>query len=72
MNPAPGPGKGDERRRNLQLRELVQDLLIHVRDLSQKARTMSDQDLDYSQQRLEWLADEVWRAVTEMEEGGGR
>ncbi len=72
MNPAPGPGKGDERRHNLQLRELVQDLLIHVRDLSQKARTMSDQDLDYSQQRLEWLADEVWRAVTEMEEGGGR
>ena len=72
MSPTPDPGKGDERRHNLELRELVQDLLIHVRDLSQKARTMSDQDLDYSQHRLEWLADEVWRAVTEMEERGGR
>ncbi len=72
MSPTPGPGKGDERRHNLALRELVQDLLIHVRDLAQKARTMSDQDLDYSQQRLEWLADEVWRAVTEMEESGDR
>lgn len=71
MSPPPEPGKGDERRHDLALRELVQDLLVHVRDLSQKARKMSDQDLDYAQQRLEWLADEVWRAVTELEERTG-
>jgi hypothetical protein len=72
VSPNPGPEKGDERRQDIALRELVQDLLVHVRDLSSKARNMSDRDLDYAQQRLEWLADEVWRAVTEMEERGGR
>jgi hypothetical protein len=26
---------------------------------------MSKQDMEYAEERLEWLADEVWRAATE-------
>ena len=63
-----GPGK--ERRHDFALREVVQELLDHVRDLAKKARDLDDTELEYAQQRLEWLADEVWRTVTEMEERG--
>ena len=31
---------------------------------------MSKQDLEYAEERLEWLADEVWRAATETLEPG--
>jgi hypothetical protein len=57
-----------ERRHDLALREVVQELLQHVRDLANRARDMSDGDLEYAQQRLEWLADEVWRTLTELED----
>lgn len=51
----------DERRQHLDLRETVEELLDHIRTTMSAARTMSDAELDYAQQRLEWLADEVWR-----------
>ena len=56
--------KDDERRQNQSLRELLDDLLDHVRELAKNASTASPDDLDYAQQRLEWLADEIWRAAT--------
>lgn len=56
--------KDDERRRNQTLRELLDDMLDHVRELAKNAPTASPDDLDYAQQRLEWLADEIWRAAT--------
>jgi hypothetical protein len=53
-----------ERRRNRPLREVLDELLQHARDIARRARAMSPAEVDYAQQRLEWLADEVWRAAT--------
>ena len=53
-----------ERRRNRPLRELLDELLQHTRDIARRAKEMTPQELEYSQQRLEWLADEVWRVAT--------
>jgi hypothetical protein len=53
-----------ERRNNRPLREALDDLLTHTRDIVRRAKTMTAAELDYAQQRLEWLADEVWRVAT--------
>ena len=55
--------KDDERRQNRSLRELLDDLLDHVRELAKNAPTASSDELDYAQQRLQWLADEIGRAA---------
>ena len=55
---------GQERRRNRPLREVLDELLSHTRDIARRAKTMTPAELDYAQQRLEWLADEVWRLST--------
>lgn len=57
-------GKATERRRNPTLREVLDDLLEHVRYISRNVSQMTATDLEYSQERLEWLADEVWRLAT--------
>ena len=61
------PRAPDERRRNRPLREVLDDLLEHARDTARRAQQMTPAELDYAQQRLEWLADEVWRLAA----GGG-
>ena len=33
-------------------------------DIARRAKTMTPAEVDYAQQRLEWLADEVWRVAT--------
>lgn len=53
-----------ERRRNRELREMLDELLEHTRGLARRAKDMTPEELDYAQQRLEWLADEVWRVAT--------
>ena len=53
-----------ERRRNRPLREVLDELVSHTRDIARRAKTMTPAELDYAQQRLEWLADEVWRVAT--------
>ncbi len=53
-----------ERRHNRPLREVLDELLSHTRDIARRAKTMTPAELDYAQQRLEWLADEVWRLST--------
>jgi len=53
-----------ERRRNRPLREVLDALLTHARDIARRAKQMTPAELDYAQQRLEWLADEVWLAAT--------
>ncbi len=58
------PKKRDERRRNRPLREVLDDLIAHAREIARRAKEMTPEELDYAQQRLEWLADEVWRAAT--------
>ena len=59
--------KDDERRVNRSLRELLDDLLEHVRELSNNAADLPTAELEYAQQRLEWLADEIWRAAIKAE-----
>lgn len=61
---SPRPKKQAERRRNRPLREVLDDLLTHARDIARRAKAMTPAELDYAQQRLEWLADEVWRVAT--------
>jgi hypothetical protein len=61
---SPRPGGGPERRTNRPLREVLDELLAHTRDIARRAKRMSPAELDYAQQRLEWLADEVWRVAT--------
>jgi hypothetical protein len=53
-----------ERRKNRPLREVLEEFLDHARALARRGRDMTPVELDYAQQRLEWLADEVWRLVT--------
>ncbi len=49
---------------NRPLRETLDELLSHAREIARRAKTMTPAELDYAQQRLEWLADEVWRLAT--------
>jgi hypothetical protein len=53
-----------ERRSNRSLRELLDELMAHTREIARRAKRMTPAELDYAQQRLEWLADEVWRVAT--------
>ena len=53
-----------ERRANRSLREVLDDLLQHTRSVARRSKAMTAEELDYAQQRLEWLADEVWRVAT--------
>ena len=62
---------GPERRVNRELREVLDELVEHVRYVARNVKTMSQQDLEYAEERLEWLADEVWRAATEAMEARG-
>lgn len=54
-----------ERRQKRVLREVVDELIDHVRDVSRSAPEMGRSDLEYAQQRLQWLADEIWRLALE-------
>lgn len=64
-------GKSAERRSKRELREVLDELVQHVRYVARNVRTLSKQELEYAEQRLEWLADEVWRAAIERDEKGG-
>jgi hypothetical protein len=61
---APASAHLPERRHNRPLREVLDELLSHAREIARRAKTMTPAELDYAQQRLEWLADEVWRIAT--------
>jgi hypothetical protein len=61
------PKPRQERRHNRPLREVLDELLLHSREVTRRAKAMTPAELDYAQQRLEWLADEVWRLATGAE-----
>ncbi len=61
----PRKPKQEERRDDVALRELLDELLQHVRNVAAHGRGMPQADLEYAQDRLEWLADEVWQKVME-------
>jgi hypothetical protein len=62
---------GGERRANRELREVLNELVDHVRYVARNVRTMPKQDIEYAEERLEWLAEEVWRAAIEGRESSG-
>ncbi len=62
--PPPPPARRPERRQNRPLREVLDELLGHTREIARRVKAMTPAELDYAQQRLEWLADEVWRLAT--------
>ena len=64
------PASDGERRRNADLRELLDELLALVRQLTRRGHEMPPSELSYAQQRLEWLSDEIWAAATEREREG--
>jgi len=66
----PRPPPVVDRRRNRPLREVLDELLAHTRDIARRAKAMTPAELDYAQQRLEWLADEVWRLSIGEAPGG--
>jgi len=60
MGPSPTSGTESERRRNPELRDLLDELLALVRHLSHRAETLTAAETEYARHRLEWLADEIW------------
>lgn len=52
-----------ERRSNKALRETLDELVDHVRYITRTVSSLAPDELTHAQERLEWLADEVWRAA---------
>ena len=50
---------------------MLDELVEHVRYVARNVQTLSKQDMEYAEERLEWLADEVWRAATDASESRG-
>jgi hypothetical protein len=57
-----------ERRVKRVLREVLDELIEHVRNLSNQRGELTPEEIDHAQQRLQWLADEVWHLALEGEE----
>ena len=53
-----------ERRHNVALRELLDEMTSLARHLSNHAAAMPASELAYARERLEWLADEIWEQAT--------
>ena len=65
MHSAPPPVReGNERRQNVALRELLDEMIQLSRHLSNHATTLGAAELKYARERMEWLGDEIWRQVT--------
>lgn len=58
------PDSSRDRRQNVALRELLDEMIQLSRHLSNHAATLPASELAYARDRLEWLADEIWRHVT--------
>jgi hypothetical protein len=58
-----------ERRSNLALRDILNDLIEHVREIAGSRDKMPPAEIEYAQRRLEWLADEAWRLAVDPENG---
>jgi hypothetical protein len=61
MSTRPKRDRDEERRIHQALREALDELVQHVRVVRRTLPTMAPHELDHAQERLEWLADEVWR-----------
>lgn len=59
------PPQPDERTRNPTLRGLVDGLLEHIRDLSNRVDDLSPEELEYEHQRFDMIAELMWAAITD-------
>jgi hypothetical protein len=55
------PPAASERRTHRVLREALDELVQHVRVVQRTLPSMAPHEIAHAQERLEWLADEVWR-----------
>lgn len=67
MSP-PRRAEQPERRQHRVLREALDELVQHVRVVRRTLPTMAPHELERAQERLEWLADEVWRVALETDD----
>lgn len=65
MAPESGRAANEERRRNFELRERVDEVIHLARELSRRATSMSRPELEEAAARLEWLAEEIWESATQ-------
>lgn len=53
-----------ERRANLTLRDLLDEMIEMTRHLSRHAAHMPQNELTYARERMDWLANEIWEQAT--------
>ncbi len=58
-----GFDSAEERRWNLELRARLDEIREIARHLSRHAAEMTEKELQAQQDRIEWLADEIWRSA---------
>ena len=59
------PPHGEQRQKNPTLRGLVDGLLDHIRDLSDRVDDLSAEELEYEHQRFNMIAELMWAAITD-------
>jgi hypothetical protein len=52
-----------ERRKNLELRERLDEIVALARKLCQDGQLLGSSDLDQTRMRIEWLAEEIYAAA---------
>jgi len=67
MTPKGPPPDFPERRHNYTLREMLEEFVAYARDIAARTATMTAEERERAEQRLEWLADEVWRIASSGE-----
>ena len=55
----------EQRQKNPTLRGLVDGLLEHIRDLSNRVDDLSAEELEYEHQRFNMFAELMWAAITD-------
>ncbi len=60
---ASGPQDAGDRRRNRELRERLDEMVELARKLCRVGAQMSPEELEEARQRIEWLAEEIWKAA---------
>ncbi len=59
------PPQNEQRQHNPTLRGLVDGLLEHIRDLSNRVDDLSPEELEYEHQRFNMIAELMWAAITD-------
>lgn len=65
-----GGGSARDRRSNVTLRELLDEMIELARHLTRNSATMVPAELDYARERMEWLAGEIWDVATRTANAG--